>query len=100
MPERFEPQDIVHQTIGLGRSSVKAQGLAMVEDGFAILDPLLARHPYAVGNDFSIADAALFYVERWAASAGVTLPVNIQRHFERLLARPAVHKVRELWGEA
>ena len=99
MPAKFEPQDVVHQTVGLGRSSVKAQGQQMVEQGFAILDPVLARHPYAAGDGFTIADAALFYAERWAPQQGITLPVNLQRHFERMLARPAVHKVRQLWNE-
>ena len=99
MPQRFEPQDIVHQTVGLGRSSVKAQGLGIVEEGFAILDPQLDRHPYAAGETFGIADAALFYAERWAPGAGITLPINVQRHYERMLARPTVHKVRRLWGE-
>jgi glutathione S-transferase len=99
MPEKFEPQDIVHQTIGLGRKSVKDQGRQMVEEGFAILDPQLARHPYAIGESFGIADAALFYAERWASGAGVTLSINVERHYKRMLARPAVHKVRQLWGE-
>lgn len=98
-PAKFEPQDVVHQTVGLGRSSVKAQGQQMVEQGFAILDPVLARHPYAAGDGFTIADAALFYAERWAPQQGITLPVNLQRHFELMLARPAVHKVRQLWDE-
>ena len=99
VPEKFEPQDIVHQTIGLGRTSVKDQGRQMVEEGFAILDPQLARHPYAIGDSFGIADAALFCAERWASDAGITLSINVQRHYERMLARPAVHMVRQLWGE-
>lgn len=99
MPAKFEPQDVVHQTVGLGQSSVKTQGRQMVEQGFAILDPVLARRPYAAGDRFTIADAALFYVERWAPQQGITLPVNLQHHFERMLARPAVRKVRQLWGE-
>ena len=73
MPAKFEPQDPVHQTVGLGQSSVKAHGQQMVEQGFAILDPLLARHAYAAGDAFTIADAALFYAERWAPQHGITL---------------------------
>ena len=72
----------------------------MGETGFAILDAQLARHPYAAGDSFTVADAALFYVERWAQPQGITLPVNLAAHLERMLARPAVHKVRQLWGEA
>ena len=100
MPAKFEPQDLVHQATGLGSSSVKAQGLQMVEQGFAILDPQLARHDYAMGDTLTIADLALFYVERWASQNGITLPINLQRHFDRMLARPAVDKVRRIWGEA
>lgn len=98
-PRQFEPQDIVHQATGLGSSSVKTQGMHMVEKGFAILDPELARHDYAAGSAFTIADFTLFYVERWAPQYGITLPINLQRHLDRMLARPAVDKVRRLWGE-
>ena len=98
-PEKFEPQDIVHQSVSLGRGSVRALGRQMVETGFGILDAQLDGNTYAVGGAFSIADAALFYVERWAPEQGIGLPINVQRHYNRMLARPAVHKVRELWGE-
>ena len=37
MPERFEPQDILHKA-GLGAGSVKHQGREMLEKGFSILD--------------------------------------------------------------
>ena len=99
MPQIYEPQDVVHGTLGLGQAAVKRQGVEIVQTGFAILDPQLSRHDYAAGNRFTIADAALFYVERWAVATGITLPVNIQAHFQRMLERPAVHKVRQLWGE-
>ena len=98
-PAMFEPQDLVHGALGLGASSVKRQGREMVETGFAILDPQLGRNPYAAGDGFTIADAALFYAERWASPQGITLPINVAAHFGRMLARPAVHKVRQLWGE-
>lgn len=97
--QMFEPQDIVHQTVGLGQSSVKRQGRGIVEAGFAILDPQLGHHDYAASDSFTIADAALFYIERWAQPQGIMLPVNIAAHLKRMLARPAVHKVRQRWGE-
>lgn len=98
-PEQFAPQNIVHRATGLGAGSVKAQGIEFVEKDFAILDSQLARHDFAVGDRLSLADAALFYVERWAPAQGITLPINLQRHFERMCARPAVHKVRQLWDD-
>ena len=99
-PQMFEPQDLVHGALGLGRKSVEQQGRGMAELGFAILDPQLARHPYAAGDTFTVADAALFYVERWVPQHGIVLPVNLAAHFERVKARPAVRRVMELWGEA
>jgi glutathione S-transferase len=99
-PERFEPQDPVHQTLGLGQGSVRKQGRTMVDEGFAVLDAQLAGRKWAAGERFGIADAALFYVERWATQQGIALPANVSAHVERVKARPAVAKVRRLWGEA
>ena len=45
--------------------AVKARGKEIFEKGFALLDKALEGKDYAVGP-FSIADAALFYVEFWA----------------------------------
>jgi glutathione S-transferase len=61
VPLMFEPQDVVHTTLGLGKASVERQGRELVETGFAILDPQLGRSPYVAGDVFTIADAALFY---------------------------------------
>ncbi len=99
MPERFEPQDPVHQTLGLGQGSVKKQGKQMIEEAFAIVDRQLAGREWAAGDRFGIADAALFYVERWAPEAGITLPGNVAAHLARVKARPAVARVMQVWGE-
>ena len=100
VPQMFEPQDVVHTTLGLGKASVERQGRELVETGFAILDPQLGRSPYVAGDVFTIADAALFYAERWAPPRNIAMPVNVAAHFERMLTRPSVRKVRELWGES
>ena len=99
LPARFEPQDPVHQTLGLGAGSVKSQGRAMVEEGFAILDRELGGRDFAAGGRFGVADAALFYAERWAPQIDLPLPPNVAAHFERMLARPAVRRVMAVWGE-
>ena len=44
---------------------MKARGKEISEKGLAVMDKALAGKDYAVGP-FSIADAALFYVEFWA----------------------------------
>jgi glutathione S-transferase len=69
---------------------VKAQGRDIVAAGYATLDAMLAGQDYVAGA-FSIADAALFYVEFWgAARMGMTLPENCAAHYARMKARPAV----------
>jgi glutathione S-transferase len=69
---------------------VKARGREISEKGLALMDEALAGKEYIVGP-FSIADAALFYTEFWAAAhTGITLPANCAAHYERMKARPAV----------
>jgi glutathione S-transferase len=99
MPARFEPDDAVHTTLKLGASNVKAQGRAMVETGFKILEQELGTREWAGGAAFGIADTALFYVERWAPQVDITLPPALAAHFTRMKTRPAVRRVMEIWGE-
>ena len=58
--ERFAPSAADHD-------AVKAAGREVVEKGFAVLDKALEGKNYIAGSEFSPADAALFYVEFWAA---------------------------------
>lgn len=71
---------------------IKAQGETIVKKGFAILDRQLAGHEYLAG-DFSIADAALFYVSFWADKIDIALPEYCLAHYRRMLKRPAVQQV-------
>lgn len=71
---------------------VKAQGETLVKQNFSIVNSALEGKPYITG-DFSVADAALFYVEFWAERIGITLPENCLQHYKRMLARPAVQRV-------
>jgi glutathione S-transferase len=99
-PQLFEPQDAIHGKLGLGQQAVVAQGREMASVGFSILDTQMGQQPYVTGDKISIADFALFYAERWAAPNDIKLPINIARHLKTMKARPAVHKVMKLWGEA
>lgn len=99
-PEKFEPPDVLHKTTGIGATAVKDQGREIVEAGFRLLDEDLVRHPFVAGDGFSIADAALFYVERWAPQTEIKLPPNVASHFQRMKERPSVRKVMKIWGEA
>jgi glutathione S-transferase len=84
-PEKFalSPEDV---------EAVKARGRHMVDEGFAIVDGALTAGGYVAGA-FSIADAALFYVEFWADKTGIALPPNCLSHYRLMLSRPVVRRV-------
>jgi glutathione S-transferase len=46
-----------------------------------------------MGAHFTIADAALFYVEFWADKTGLPLPPRCAAHYRRVRARPVVQRV-------
>jgi glutathione S-transferase len=73
-PANFGPAD--------QEDAVKARGREMVEKGFAILDTALAGKSYLGGDKLSIGDAAVFYVEFWAAARlNMKLPPNVAAHY-------------------
>lgn len=77
---------------------VKARGKEIFEKGLSLLDKALAGKDFMAGS-FSIADAALFYVEFWAsARMKMPLPPNCEAHYKRMLARPAVQKAMQAEG--
>jgi len=73
-------------------AAVKARGEEIVQQGFLLVNELLAGRDYIVGH-FTIADAALFYVEFWANHLKMPLPQHCATHFQRMLTRPAVRQV-------
>jgi len=75
-----------------GHEAVKARGREIVEKGFALMDDVLAGREYVAGR-FSIADAALFYVEFWADRIAIDLPQHCLAHYRRMRARPVVQRV-------
>ncbi|WP_326523565.1 glutathione S-transferase family protein [Sphingomonas sp.] len=82
-PGNFTPNEADHD-------AVKARGREIFDGGLAAMDTALDGRDYLCG-DISIADAALFYCERWKAyRLGEALPANCQAHYDRMLARPAV----------
>ena len=72
--------------------AIQARGREMVAKGFAVMSEVLAGKDYVVGS-FSIADAALFYVEFWADKIKLELPQNCLAHYRRMLQRPVVRQV-------
>ena len=74
------------------QAAVQQQGRAIIEEGFAVIDALLADRVYVV-DQFSIADAALFYPEFWAVHSNIALPPRCAAHYRTMLTRPAVRRV-------
>lgn len=72
--------------------AVQARGREIAEKGFAIMNDMLAGKDYLAGT-FSIADAALFYVEFWADKLKMELPPHCLAHYRRMLERPVVQRV-------
>ncbi|MDO8926749.1 MAG: glutathione S-transferase N-terminal domain-containing protein [Sideroxyarcus sp.] len=72
--------------------AIQARGREIVDKGLALMDGVLAGKEYVAGS-FSIADAALFYVEFWADKIKIELPPNCLAHYQRMLQRPAVRRV-------
>jgi glutathione S-transferase len=58
----------------------------------------LSKQPYLLGDKFSIADAYLFTVLRWAPRVELPLPPVLQQYMERIKARPSVAKALEVEG--
>lgn len=77
----------------------QARGREIVTRGFELIAAQL-KTPYAVGS-YSIADAALFYVEFWAVRrADIPLPRECREHLGAMLARPAVQEMLKQEGLA
>ena len=71
---------------------VKRQGRDIVDKGFLYIDSQLSDEGF-VTELFSIADAALFYVEFWADRIGIELPDRCRAHYEKMIQRSAVKQV-------
>jgi glutathione S-transferase len=75
------------------KDDIASHGREIVTQAFGILEKRLPAEGYAVGPEFSIADAALFYNEFWADKTGIPLPAKVKAHYQRVRARPVVRQV-------
>jgi len=71
---------------------IKDKGLEIVKNGFDVLNQQLINKEFDSEN-FSIADAALFYIEFWADKLDIPLPTHCQSHYERMLKRAVIKRV-------
>jgi glutathione S-transferase len=60
---------------------------------FATIEKGWTGGTWVLPSGYSVADAALFFVEYWAARrSGITLPPHLDAHLKAMLARPAVQR--------
>lgn len=72
---------------------VVEQGKALAAKYFGLLDAHWGGGTWALPSGYSVADAALFFVEYWAAKrSGMALPPHLAAHLAAMLARPAVQR--------
>ncbi len=83
-PGNFAPEEALHE-------AVKARGREIYAKGLELLERSLGGRDWLAG-DYSIADAALFFIENWSGRAEVPLPPGLAAHFARMKARPAVQR--------
>lgn len=77
----------------------KALFRARLADRYQWIDRQLAGKDYLMGAGFTVADAYLFAVTRWAKSQGVDAGgANIVAFMERVAARPAVQAAMKAEG--
>ncbi|HKM61949.1 MAG TPA: glutathione S-transferase N-terminal domain-containing protein [Acidisphaera sp.] len=90
-PGKYAPSESDHE-------AVRAAGREMMQNGFGLLDKALAGRNYIAG-DFSVGDTAIFYVSYWGRDRlKMTLPPNLEAHYARMRARPAVQRVFQAEG--
>lgn len=93
-PERFAPSPA-------DKEAVQAQGRRIFAEGFELIEPTLGDGREWLLGEFSIADAALFYVSFWAEGRNtIPLPAHVAAHYARMKARPAVARAMQQEGLA
>ena len=71
---------------------VRKEGEKVLEKGFELIGQRLGRGPFLF-DQFSIADASLFYFELRASGLRINLPAVVRSHYDMMRKRPAVLKV-------
>ena len=70
----------------------RAEQIAYLQKRYAFIESQLQKHPYLLGDQFSVADAYLFTVTNWADALKVDLSSfpHVLAFQKRVAARPAV----------
>jgi len=69
-----------------------------IQKRFAYAAIALGAKDYLTGQQFTLADAYLFVMLRWAEKMHIPMPANLHHLFERIKARPKVAQVLKAEG--
>jgi glutathione S-transferase len=80
--------------------AIREERLAYLRKRYAVIEQRLSKHQYLVGDSFTIADAYLFTVTRWADTVKLDLTdfPNVRSFQTRVAARPAVQAAMKTEG--
>jgi len=71
---------------------IRNDGVEVVLKAFDLIAPQLIGTTFLF-DQFSIADASIFFFEMHASRLKIAMPASVQTHFEMLLSRPATQRV-------
>ena len=83
---------------GKDSDEVKAAAKEKIAKRFATAARGLGDQDYLTGSGFTVADAYIFVMLRWARKIGIAVPDNLGRLFDRISARPGVKTVLQEEG--
>jgi glutathione S-transferase len=78
--------------------NIKAATKEKIGGRFAYIEKKLGSQDYLMGKSFSVADAYLFTIMRWAKKFEVALPATLEKYFDRVAARPKVQEALQAEG--
>jgi glutathione S-transferase len=71
---------------------IRKEGEAILHEAFSLIAPRLENGPFLF-DQFSIADASLFFFELHASRLQIAMPAAVRTHFDLLMQRPSVQSV-------
>ncbi|NVJ90596.1 MAG: glutathione S-transferase N-terminal domain-containing protein [Methylocystaceae bacterium] len=75
------------------KEATQAKGRDIVAEGFEIIAERFTGAEGYLFDHFTVADAALFYVEFWADRIDLRMPMACQNHYDIMCRRPVVQRV-------
>ncbi|MDE2449328.1 MAG: glutathione S-transferase family protein, partial [Gammaproteobacteria bacterium] len=81
-------------------AAVREERIANLRTRYALIEQQLASHEYLLGGEFSVADAYLFAITRWAGFVKLDLSEfpHLRAFQESVSARPAVQAAMRAEG--